>query len=379
MQKKVKVRFKVLELEEQYVRDTYLRAIEKVYKHGRFILGPEVDELEENLCEICDRKYAITVSNGTMALIIALKALSNLYKDRTEVILPAYGWIASANAVKAAGLNVVFADVDDEYFVDSSSVEKLISKKTLAIMSVNFTGRVGTSVWNLKKLSESMRIPILEDAAQSFGAWNSRNRDNSLFMAGSYGLVSCLSINPMKTLSSHGEGGVVLTDDVQIAEFARRYRYQGMEAGEYIGFGINARMETIQAAIVLENLKHYESIIDKKREIADTYNQSLKYYCHVPEIHENELHTFFSYQIRLNKRDQLKNYLVSQGIECQIQHVPLMCDTPIYKDARRSTVLNAMRLSCESLCLPCHEKLSNQQVKFTINCIKKFFGKELYD
>ena len=143
------VRFKVLEIEDPIVRQKYLNAIEKVYKHGRFILGPEIDHLEDNLCELTNRKYCVTVSNGTMALFISLLALARENPDKKEVILPAYGWIASANAIKAAGLQPVFADIDSQFFISVDSVTALINDNTLAIMPVNFTGRIGSNVWQL--------------------------------------------------------------------------------------------------------------------------------------------------------------------------------------------------------------------------------------
>ena len=115
-------------------------------------------------------------------------------------------------------------------------------------------------------------MSIIEDCAQAFGAWNSSNPEKKLFPSETLERYHA-SINPMKTLSSHGEGGAILTDDSSVV-FARRYRYQGMESGSYVGFGINARMETLQASIVLENLSIYEQVIDQKREIAFAYNEA---------------------------------------------------------------------------------------------------------
>ena len=360
------VRFKVLEIEEPVVRQRYLSAIEKVYMHGRFILGPEIAELEDNLCELTNRKYCVTVSNGTMALFISLLVLARESPNKKEVILPAYGWIASANAIKAAGLQPVFADIDSQFFLSVDSVAALISANTLAIMPVNFTGRIGSNVWQLDNLSKKTNIPIIEDCAQAFGAWNSSNPEKKLFSSGSTGKVSCFSINPMKTLSSHGEGGAILTDDSSIASFARQYRYQGMESGSYVGLGINARMETLQAAIVLENLSVYEQVIDQKREIAFTYNQAFSSYCTIPKEDISEQHTYFSYQILSPWRDALREFLLDSRIEVQVQHHPLMCDTPAHNKARRGSLETAKRISNQSLCLPCHEKMSEEQVQYVI-------------
>ena len=368
-----RIRFKELEILNSNDRRKYLDAIERVYMHGRFILGPEIDELEELLAEMTQRRYCVTVSSGTLALLISLLSLSKKNPSKKEVILPAYGWIASANAIKAAGLIPVFADVDNEFFIDPISVDKLITNETLAVMPVDFTGRIGAKVYDLHILCTRHSLPIIEDCAQAFGAWNSNNDERKLFNSGKCGEISCLSINPMKTLASHGEGGAILTDNPDIASFARRYRYQGMEGGSYVSEGLNARMETLQAAIVLENLSIYENIISTKRSIATAFNKAFCQYCNVPWESENEQHTYFSYQLVTPKRDELKNYLIESGIEVQIQHQPLMCDTAPYQGAKRSKLKNATRLSSQSLCLPCHEKLKPEEIDHIINKVQEFF------
>ena len=140
---KSKIRYKILEILDEDKRKEYLSAINNVYKHGRFILGPEIDELEETLCEITNRKHCITVSNGTMSLIISLLAIKKKYPNKKEVILPSYGWIASAQAIKQAGLTPVFADINDQLFIDTNTTKDLINESTLGIMVVDFSGRIG--------------------------------------------------------------------------------------------------------------------------------------------------------------------------------------------------------------------------------------------
>ena len=224
-------------------------------------------------------------------------------------------------------------------------------------------------------MSEKFNIPIIEDCAQAFGAWNSSNQKKVFYSAGSIGEVSCLSINPMKTLASHGEGGAILTDDDNLASFARRFRYQGMEGGLIQDFGINARMETLQASITLVNLSKYEQIIDKKRSIAYFFNKKISKYVETPKEDELEQHNFFSYQILTKERDNRRTFLDERNIETQIQHYPLMPHATPFENCKTSTISNAIQISSTSLCLPCHENLSQDEIITITNEVENFFNK----
>ena len=182
-------------------------SIEKVFHHGRLVMGPEVTRFEEEISKYCGRRYAVGVNSGTDALFIALKGFGIGGGD--EVITTSLSWIATANAIAMTGAKPVFADIEDDLNISPECVERKISERTRAILPVHYTGRV-CKMDALRRIAEKNGLAIVEDAAQAFGARNSGK------VAGSLGDVACFSMNPMKLLAACGEAGIILTDDERV-------------------------------------------------------------------------------------------------------------------------------------------------------------------
>ncbi|HSX13957.1 MAG TPA: DegT/DnrJ/EryC1/StrS family aminotransferase [Chlamydiales bacterium] len=349
----------------QEERKALLQAIDTVFQHGRLILGPEVTELENTLAKYCHKKFAVGMNSGTDSLFLALKALNIGPGD--EVITTSLSWIATTNAIAMTGATVVFADIQEDLNIDPASVEKLITPKTKAIMPVHYTGRV-CNMQAFKSLVDKYSIRLVEDAAQSFGALYKGNP------AGSFGSISCFSMNPMKIFAACGEAGMVMTDDEAVYQFLISLRYNGtVNKEKCIATSLNCRLDTIQAAILLERLKSVDSIISRRRGIADFYNQQLSSYVQVPVEQPFERNVYYTYMIRTQRRDELKKFLEEKGIETKIQHPFLMCQQPIYQKYLHKPVPKAEKIVQEILCLPMHEKMTQQEQEYVVEWIERFF------
>jgi len=346
-------------------KESLLEAIARVFEHGRFILGPEVERLEALIANYCRRKFAIGTGSGTDALFLALKALQIGPGD--EVITTSLSWIATTNAIAMTGATVVFADIGDDLNIDPESVRHLITKKTKAIVPVHYTGKV-CNVDALRQLADQNKVKLIEDAAQAFGALYREKP------AGSFGDVACFSMNPMKVFAACGEAGMVLTDDGAVYERLIALRYNGTVNKEScIATSLNGRLDTIQAAILIERLSHLDAIIAKRRQNADFYNKSLADVVRVPFERPYEKDIYYTYQIQTSRRDALKHFLEDKGIEVKIQHPMLMCEQAIYRKLLCKPVVRAQQLVKEILCLPIHEKLEQAQLEYVVETIKDFY------
>jgi dTDP-4-amino-4,6-dideoxygalactose transaminase len=346
-------------------RRVLLDAVDAVFQHGRFILGPEVQEFETAVAKYCGRKFAIGTGSGTDALLLALKALDIGPGD--EVITTSLSWIATTNAIAMTGAIPVFADIGEDLNIDPKSVENLISSKTKAIVPVHYTGKI-CNIDALRVLAKKHRIKIVEDAAQAFGAMYNG------YLAGSFGNVACFSMNPMKIFAACGEAGVVLTDDELVYQRLVALRYNGTVNKEHcVETSLNCRLDTVQAAILLQRFKNVDSLIATRRKIAERYRQQLAPFVRVPIEQSHEQDVYYTYQIQTPRRDALKQFLEERGIETKIQHPFLMCQQSIYQKYLRKSVPQAERIVQQILCLPMHEKLSLPEQEHVIDSILSFF------
>lgn len=359
-----KVRFLDLSVPQQE-RSELLEAINRVLEHGILINGPELTEFEKQIAKLCSRKFAVGVNSGTDAIFLALKALGIGPGD--EVITTALSWIATANAIALTGATPVFADIGEDLNIAPESVESSITPRTKAILPVHYTGKMCDMV-SLESIASKHGLKIVEDAAQAFGAHFHNKK------AGSWGDIACFSMNPMKILAACGEAGIILTDDQETYEKLVSLRYNGTINKEVcIATSLNARLDTIQAAILLERLKTVESHIEVRRKIASKYIQHLAPYVTVPKENPFSRDIYYTFTIRTTRRDELKKYLEENDVEVKIQHPYLMCQQPVYQKCLKEPVLQAEKIVKEILCLPIHEKLSIDEQDYVIALIKAFF------
>jgi dTDP-4-amino-4,6-dideoxygalactose transaminase len=343
----------------------YKNAIKKVFKHGIFILGPEVSKFERKVAKYCKVPYSVAVSSGTHSLYLAMKAYDIGKGD--EVIIPNISYIATANAVLNTGAKVVFCDVNDDFNINYKNIEELISSKTKAIIMVHYAGKIG-EIQKIQKIAKKKNIILIEDSAQAFGA-----RKNNKY-AGTIGDVGCFSLNPMKPLGAFGEAGLILTKKKKIYNKLISLRNNGInknKQSQYIG--TNAKIDTLQATILLEKMKYVENSIARRIEIAKLYTSKLKNIVQTPEEPlQNDVDVYFTYTIISKKRDKLLKFLIKNGIEAKVYHTAMSCEKP-YKEFHNISLKNSLCLSKYKLALPCNDTLENKDVLYIIKKIKEFF------
>lgn len=364
-----KVRFLNLSILDDEEREELLAAADAVFRHGRLVIGPEVQELENQVAARVGRRFGIGVSSGTDALVLSLWALG--LKPGDEVITTSLSWIATANAVRLAGATPVFADIGDDLNIDPESVKRLITPKTKALLPVHYTGKT-CRMPELMKLAEKHKLTVIEDASQSFDATLGGRH------AGSFGAMGCFSMNPMKVFAALGEAGMVVTDDPALRDKLDSLRYHGTVNREScVQLSWNGRIDTLQTAFLLKRLPRLAGLIEKRRQIAGWYGKLLKGLPGVdlPVERTGERDVYYTYTIRADRRDELKAYLEAEGIESKIQHPILMPEQPIYQKTARGEWKNALLLKARILCIPANEKLPREQIEFVAGKIREFYGK----
>jgi dTDP-4-amino-4,6-dideoxygalactose transaminase len=360
-----RIPFLDLRVESDADRQELLAAVDAVFRHGRLVMGPEVEELERQVAAYCGRQFGVGVNSGTDALLLALKSLGLGPGD--EVITTSLSWIATANAISLTGATPVFADVRDDLNIDPESARRLITPRTKAVLPVHYTGKVCQAP-TLGDLCERHGLTLIEDAAQAFGASHQGRK------AGSFGTLSCFSMNPMKVYAACGEAGMVLTDSRDLYESLIALRYNGTVNRETcVRPSLNGRIDTIQAAILLKRLPAVAGIARKRRAIAARYQEQLAGVVELPTEASGEYDVYYTFIIRCDRRDELKTFLEERRIETKIQHQLLMPQQPAYKTNARGDFPNAQRLVKRILCLPVHEKLSLDDADYVAEAVRQFF------
>jgi dTDP-4-amino-4,6-dideoxygalactose transaminase len=362
----MEVPFLDLKVTDDRTRARLLEAVDVVLRHGRLVLGPEVQALEARIAAHCSRRYAVGVGSGTDALFLSLKAMNIGRGD--EVITTALSWIATANAIALTGAQPVFCDVRDDLNLDPAEVPKRITARTKAILLVHFTGKM-CDMDALTAVSERYHLPLVEDASQAFGAVYGGRK------AGSFGLLGCFSMNPMKVFGACGDAGIVVTDQAELHTRLQALRHHGVvNRHTCMDISLSGRLDTLQAAILLRRLDGVAAIVRRRREIAARYHGYLAGVVATPLEASNQSDTYYTYTIRVPRRDELRTYLQSRGIETQIQHPILMPEQPAYRSAAQGEYPVAQRLTREILCIPANEKLTNDQVDYVASAICDFYG-----
>ena len=259
----------------------------------------------------------------------------------------------------------MFCDVGLSLNIDPKSLERCLSRKTKAVLAVDFAGQL-CDYKKIKNFCEENGLDLIQDASQAIGA------RSDIGIAGGIGTVSIISHNPMKILGAYGEAGSVLTDDKQIAEKLRQLRYSGtINREDCVEPSINARLDTIQAAILNSRLKKIGDVLEKREKNAEFYQQNLPSWIKRPrKEHFTKRHSYYTYQIRAMARDKLQEILAQRGIETRVQHKLLIPKQKYYDNNYRGNFPKAEELTKEILCLPIHEKLSEEQLSLVCDTIR---------
>ena len=336
------------------------RVIE-VLKSGMLAQGKIVEEFERAFAEYIGVKEAIAVSNGTIALDLALKAVG--IKEGDEVIVPAFTFIATANCVLFQHAKPVFADIDEKTMnIDANDVLEKVTDKTKAVIGVHLYGQP-FDVNAISEICEDHNLILIEDAAQAHGAEYDGKK------VGSFG-VGCFSFYPTKNMTT-GEGGMITTNDTRLAEKLRLLRNHG-DTGKYnhVMLGYNYRMTDFQAVIGVEQLKKLDLFIEKRIKNAEYLSKNLKDDIVKPFAMEKVKHVFNQYVVQIERRDNFIEQLKKAGIGCAVHYPMAVYEQPLYKELGIvAKCERAERVARRVVSLPVHPSLTAEDLKYIVEFV----------
>ncbi|PIZ04873.1 MAG: DegT/DnrJ/EryC1/StrS family aminotransferase [Gammaproteobacteria bacterium CG_4_10_14_0_8_um_filter_38_16] len=348
-------------------RDEILSAVDNVLASGVYILGEWVIELEKKLAAYLNCPYVLTLANGTDAIILALKILDIGPGD--EVIVPVNSFIASAGAVIAVGAKPVFCDVSQDLNIDVTKIEKCITKRTKALMPVHLTGRPA-DMDVIMKIAKKNNLFVIEDAAQSIGAMIDGEK------TGTIGDFGCFSLHPLKNLHAYGDGGIIATKNEAHYEKIKLLRNHGLKNRDTCEiWGLNSRLDSIQAKMVLLGLNHIDEWNARRRSNAMRYQAALKNIVAVPIDSSKLFSVYHNFVILTDKRDALAFFLKENGIDTRIHYPIPLHRQPAAKNLnyKAGDFPVAEQLAKQMLSLPIYPELSDEQIDYVISKIKEFF------
>ncbi len=361
-----------VELHSQYesIRRDIDRAIAGVLTDGIFIGGERVDAFEREFADYTGTKHCIAVNSGTDALVLGTRALE--LPKGAEIIIPANTFYASALSATENGFTPVFVDCDDEYGISLTDLKKKLTKKTAAVCVVHLYGRAD-KYDDIRRIVHEYNksIKLFEDAAQAHGAYAGKRR------VGTLGDFAIFSFYPAKNLGAYGDGGAVTTDNNSLAKKLRLlHEYGQTKKYHHDTLGVNSRLDTMQAAILSVKLKKLDEWINARQAIAHQYSTLLQDIPGVttPPDTEDRPGTYHLYVIRHNKRNQLHDYLMSQGINTQIHYpIPLHLQKAFaYLGHKKGDFPNAEAYAKTMLSLPIYPELTPKQVEYVCHHIRAF-------
>lgn len=344
-------------------------AIKRVIRSGIFVDGNEVVKFEKEFARFCEVKYAIAVDSGTGALELIQYALG--ITDGDEVIMAANIHVATPLSTQNVGGKPVLVDCEPDTFnIDPLKIEKSITGKTKAIIVVHFAGQ-SADMKMLKKIAQKNNLLLIEDACQAHGARYKGNR------VGSYGVATAFSFYPGKNLGAFGHGGAIITNNKKLAEKLKKMRIFGQtDKYTHVHRGTNARIDSIQAAILSVKLKHLNTWNRKRQKNATMYAQALKELpIQLPFQSKDSEHVFHLFIIKSGCRDKLAKYLKKKGIQTNIHYpIPVHLQKSFhYLNLKKGEFPVAEKISSEVLSLPMFPELKKTEIKYVAKCIQNFY------
>lgn len=357
------IEFIDLKAQQARLKDKIEAGIQNVLTHGQYILGPEVKELEEKLAAYVGAKHCISCANGTDALQIVQMAFGIGPGD--EVITPGFTYIATAETVAVLGATPVYVDVNPKtYNLDIEQLEAAITPRTKAIIPVSLYGQCA-DFDAINAIAAKYNLPVIEDAAQSFGATYRGRKSCNL------STVACTSFFPSKPLGCYGDGGAIFTNDDELAKIIRQIARHGQDRRyHHVRVGMNSRLDTLQAAILLPKLEILDDEMQARQRVAEAYTQLFNEagILTTPFIEAHNQSAWAQYTIQVDHRDQVQEKLKAQGIPTAV-HYPI----PLNKQpavANENAVLPVGDAIAERvMSLPMHPYLSIEQQKEIVDKI----------
>ena len=368
----LQIKFLDLSKQQKTIEKNLKLNLDKVLSDSKFIMGPEVKKLEVSLENYTKAKYCISCSSGTDALILSLLAL-NIGKGDI-VFCPSFTFPATAEAILMVGAKPVFIDVGKNTFNICyknllNAIEKCKSKKLRikAIMSVDLYG-LPANYDKLNSIAESFNLNIIADGAQSFGALFKNKKVGNLTE------ITTTSFFPAKPLGCYGDGGAIFTDNLDIKDKLESLRAHGKGKGKYdINYmGMNARLDTIQAAVLLSKLEIFDWEIKERNRIAKIYSEELRSSFQIPEIPNDSTSVWAQYTLQSSNRDEVIGFLKDNNIPAMIYYPKPMHEQPAYKAFSLNKDLSvSTNLSKNVFSIPIHPYLTDLEVEYIIETLKK--------
>ena len=368
----MKVPFLDLKVTDSNHKKSLLRNLKDILEHGRVIEGPELFEFEKKMANYLKTKHVVGLSSGSSAIYLALKALN--VKKGDEVITTPFTWIITVNAILEVGAKPIFVDIKDDFNIDPEKIASKITKKTKAIVPMHVGGHM-CEMEKISQIAKKNNLYVVEDAAQAIVSSLNKKK------AGYFSDISAFSTNPMKMLNGLGESGFVSTRNTNLKKKILYLRHAGtvrdkkkIHINNCVEGSLNHKMDTLQASFLITNLKKLETKRKKRENFAKIYDNELKNYLEPQGYHKNEIHGRYLYISKSDKRNDLYNFLLNKNIECKIFYSPLACNAPIFKKNNyKGKFKNADKLLKRSISLPLYENLSNSQIEYVCDNVKKFF------
>lgn len=364
----------LLDLVKQYktLERELKQAIDDVLESGAYIMGRQCAEFEKAMAEYCGVKHAIGLANGTDALLLTLDALGIGPGD--EVITTPFTFFATAEVVSQLGAKSVFVDIEpNTYNIDVSKLEAAITEKTKAIIPVHIFGQPA-DMSEIVDLARKYNLYVLEDACQAIGSQYQGQ------MIGSIGTAGCFSFFPTKNLGGYGDGGMVVTNDDELARKIKILRAHGSSPKYYHSMiGYNSRLDTLQAAMLLVKLKYIDQWNQLRRDKAAIYNYAFRDLpIQVPFEKEDRLAVFHLYIIQTKYRDELMAFLKENQVASGIYYpVPLHLQE-VYKDHGydRDSLIESEKASQGTMALPLYPEMTSEEQEYVIEVVREFFRKK---
>jgi perosamine synthetase len=382
-------------LSKMYVDDRIHEVVSDVLDSGRYINGQNLKGFEGEFAGLCGTRYAVGVSSGTSAILLSLMALG--IGEGDEVIVPSHTFIATASPAKYLGATIVYADIDPEtYTIDPAEIKKKITPRTKVIIPVHLYGHP-CDMDPINELARARNLYVIEDACQAHGATyhshqtpatpqthrtpqtpatqatqQTQRTQQTERTVGSLGDIACFSFFPSKNMTVLGDGGMITTNNGQLAQKVGMLRDHG-RTQKYVHemLGLNCRLSEIHAAIGREQLKHLADWIERRRAIAGRYNALLRASgVTVPVEREWARHVYYMYVIRAKHRDKLASYLKEKGIETGIHYPVPVHRQPCLKSDIRLPVTE--KYVDEILSLPMYPQLTDEQVEYVASEVGNF-------
>ncbi len=356
-----------IDLKTQYaaLRDSVNARIQRVLDHGQYVMGPEVKELEDRLAAWTGAKHCIAVASGTEALLIALLALG--VKPGDEVVTTPFTFVATAEMIALIGARPVFVDVEEDTAnIDVSKLEAAITPRTRAIMPVSLYGQPA-DLDEINAIAARRGLPVIEDAAQSFGATYKGRKSCNL------SAIACTSFFPSKPLGCYGDGGALFTSDDALAIAMREIRVHG-QSGRYqhTRIGVGGRMDSIQCAVVLAKLERFDWEVRQRGEIGAHYDSMLAPSVRILKVRPDRTSVYAQYTVRVNERAKFEQEMKARGIPTAVHYPLSLHQQPAYAAgyAGQSFPVSE-RLACEVISLPMHADLDEATQQRVVAAVRE--------